>query len=359
VTSPIQYAGNLKWLVDRTILYVRAGSHSYGTNIATSDEDFKGVCVPPREILHGFLTNFEQAESKTPDSVIYDIRKFFRLAADGNPGLLEMMWTEDEDRLVCTEAGRRIIDARSAFLSKKIKHTFCGYSASQLKRIETHRRWLLHPPTHKPTRAEFGLPERTLLPADQLAAADAIIRKKLAEWETGYLDGVDEAGKIAIKARMAEVLADIHINSVEDQYAPAARSCGLGDNFIAIALKEREYTAKAREYAQYENWKATRNQARAALEAEHSLDTKHASHLIRLTRMCREILETGRVIVRRPDADELRAIRNGAWSYDRIVDFAKSEDVALEDVAKKSALPNAPDRVKLDALCQSIVESML
>ena len=96
-------------------------------------------------------------------------------------------------------------------------------------------------------------------------AADAIIKKKLAEWEFGYLDGVDEAGKIAIHSKLAEVLADLHVNSVEDQYAPAARSCGLGENFIAIALKEREYTAKAREYAQYENWKATRNESRGSL----------------------------------------------------------------------------------------------
>ena len=63
--------------------------------------------------------------------------------------------------------------------------------------------------------------------------------------------------------------------------------------------------------------------------------------------------------MRRPDADELRSIRDGAWSYERIVEFAESEDKALDEVMKKSALPNAPDRVKLDALCQSIVESML
>ena len=159
MASPIQYSGNLTWLVPRTILHVRSGSHSYGTNIATSDEDFKGVCVPPSSVLHGFLANFEQAVSTAPvDQVIYDIRKFMRLAADGNPGLLEMLWTADEDRLVCTDAGRRLVDARSLFLSKKVKHTFCGYSASQLKRIRTHRRWLLTPPTHKPTAASSGYP---------------------------------------------------------------------------------------------------------------------------------------------------------------------------------------------------------
>ena len=35
------------WVADRTFLLVRTGSHAYGTNIETSDEDFKGICVPP------------------------------------------------------------------------------------------------------------------------------------------------------------------------------------------------------------------------------------------------------------------------------------------------------------------------
>jgi len=45
------------------------------------------------------------------------------------------------------------------------------------------------------------------------------------------------------------------------------------------------------------------------LEAKFGFDTKHAMHLIRLLRMAREILETGVVHVKRPDAEELSAIR--------------------------------------------------
>lgn len=69
---------------------------------------------------------------------------------------------------------------------------------------------------------------------------------------------------------------------------------------------------------------------------------KHAAHLVRLIRMCREILETGQVLVRRPDAEEIRSIRNGAWSYESIVEFAEKEDLSLQEVAKKSSLPNSP-----------------
>jgi len=76
--------------------------------------------------------------------------------------------------------------------------------------------------------------------------------------------------------------------------------------------------------------------------------------------MCREILTTGKVVVKRPDREELLAIRNGAWSYDRLVEWAEAEDVELEQLYKTSkALPQTPDRKYLDKLCISLVEKSL
>mgnify|MGYP001607055563 CR=1 FL=1 len=46
---------------------------------------------------------------------------------------------------------------------------------------------------------------------------------------------------------------------------------------------------------------------------------KHAMHLVRLMRMCKEILITCEVVVKRPDREELLAIRNGAWSYYKLI----------------------------------------
>ena len=74
--------------------------------------------------------------------------------------------------------------------------------------------------------------------------------------------------------------------------------------------------------------------------------------------MCREILETGRVVVKRPDAEELLGIRNGDWPFDKLVEWAEREDLALEEVARTSPLPHGPDRSALDALCIRMVEKM-
>ena len=80
-------------------------------------------------------------------------------------------------------------------------------------------------------------------------------------------------------------------------------------------------------------------------------------HLVRLLRMCREILTEGKVIVKRPDAEDLLSIRAGAWSYEKLVSWAEGEDRALDELAKTSALPKAPDRVAIDRLCQEMVEA--
>lgn len=311
------YRGSLPWLPQRTIFLTRAGSHAYGLATLESDVDVRGVAIPPREYFLGFWYRFEQAEAARPDLVIYDIRKFFRLAAACNPSIIELLWTDAEDHLLVTPLGHRLLDNRSLFLSRRAKQTFGGYAVAQLKRIKTHRRWLLQPPSHKPRRSEFGLPETSVLSADILGAVATLEQK--AEQDLSAFPG--------------------HV--------------------MEIYRRERSYQNALGEWQQYEHWKAHRNPKRAALEAKIGFDGKHASHLVRLLRMCREILETGTVIVKRPDREELLAIRNGAWSYDQLLEWSEHEDRALETITADSALPPAPDEQRLDALCIATVEEVI
>jgi len=309
------YRGNLTWLPKRTIFLTRHGSQAYGTSTPTSDLDVKGICVPPKEYMLGFHKVFEQAEVKgDPDMVIYDIRKFFKLASDCNPNIIEVLFTSPEDWFHTTPSFQKLWANRHLFLSRKARHTFSGYAMSQLKRIHTHKRWLLNPPTHKPTREEYGLSDQhKAVSRDEMGAFDKLI-------EDGYT--VDE-------------------------------------HAMRVLQKEKAYQNALTEYTQYENWKKTRNEKRAATEAEFGYDTKHAMHLVRLLRMCREILVEGVVHVKRPDADELRAIRNGAWTYSELMLWAEQQDKDLDQLYAQSPLPHASDRDKLDQLCIEIIEEML
>lgn len=292
---------------ENTIYYARHGSHAYGTNIATSDEDFRGVAVAPKSHVIGFAHTFEQQETKGPvDSVIFDLRKFMSLAAECNPNIIEVLFVDDSDVLECTKAGQLLRDNRHLFLSKKARFTFSGYAVSQLKRIRTHRSYLLSPPDHKPTREEFGLSTRHKITADMMGAMD-----KLVAEDTGEVD----------------------------------------PNVIELVQKEKQYKSAMATWNSHEKWKRERNEARADTEAKYGYDTKHGMHLVRLLRMCREILSGQGVQVRRPDAQELLAIRRGAWSYDQLISWAEKEDQEMQGLYDASPLPTTVDIERLNQLC--------
>lgn len=350
---------HLSWIQDKTALLVRHGSHAYGTNVASSDEDFKGVCIPPKQYFFGTMHRFEQAELHEPDAVIYDIRKFFSLAADCNPNIVEVLHTDPSDHFIVSPIGETILAHKDDFLSKKIKMTFSGYAIAQLKRIKLHYRWTRHSVSAPPTRKELGLPEQTLIPQDQLMAASAEIQKEMDRFQFDFMGELSEPAKIEIRAIMAQMLAELKITA-EQHWMSAARKVGLSDNFIEIMQKERAYTSAKREWDQYQTWKTNRNPTRAALEEKYGYDTKHAYHLVRLIRMCREVLLTGKVIVKRPDREELLTIRNGAWTYDQLIEFAEQQDQELTELYNTTTvLPKMPDREKLDKLCIELVEKSL
>ncbi len=342
-----------------TILYCKSGSHAYGTNLPTSDEDFRGVFIPSEDYYIGLL-KVEQEISNIDgkDVVIYELKKYIQLAADCNPNILELLFCAQDDVLWQTEEGKILRDNRENFLSKKARHTFSGYAMSQLKRIESHRRWLLNPPTHKPSRSEYGLPDRSVLNTSQLGAAQSLMRAKIDSWDMD-LEPLSEAAKIEFGNRLAEILTEMQLSSIEDKTLAAGRAIGFDENFLQLVKEEQAYESRLREWNQYENWKENRNKTRSELEAKHGLDTKHSAHLVRLMRMCGEILEFGEVRVKREDAKELLEIRNGAWSYDKLIGWAKEQDQLMNELYAKSTLRHKPDTKYLNKLCCELVKRKL
>lgn len=304
-----------EWVFDNTLFLTKRGSYAYGLDTSDSDLDLSGICIQPLKYLFGFLNKFEQSEVTSPvDMVVFGLQKFFMLSADCNPNIIEMLWTDRDDHLITSKWSEMLISIREKFLSKKVRHTFSGYAMSQLKRIKTHRRWLLNPPKSQPLRKEFGLPETTVLAADHLGAIEAI--------------------------KNNDTVFPPHV--------------------MDLYHRERSYANALREFQQYENWKKTRNKKRAELEAKFGMDTKHAMHLCRLFKMCKEVLKYGEVIVKRKyDREELLAIRNGAWDYDRLMKWSIDQDEELDQLERESELPHSPDRPYLDSVCIEMMEEYL
>jgi uncharacterized protein len=146
---------NRHWAHDRLLLQVRAGSRAHGLDTPDSDEDTRGFCVPPKRFLYG-LSSFEQWQSEGGDHVIFSLQKFVRLALDGNPNIIETLFTREQDRLFTHPFAHPILERRDDFLSKNVGLKFGRYAIHQLQKIERHYRWLTTDPPLKPTPQDFG-----------------------------------------------------------------------------------------------------------------------------------------------------------------------------------------------------------
>lgn len=294
------------------------GSHAYGLARANSDLDLRGLIVGPPEWYLGFRGGPEQVELSA-DHVRFELRKFFRLAAESNPGAVELLWVEPEAHRVLTPAGERLLAARQLFLSRKVAERFSGYAEAQFRRIQTHRSWLRSPPAEAPKRARFGLPDRSLLPADQLSAAQALLEAQ----------------------------------------APGAAPPEFSANFLEVLSREKRFKSAQIHWQQYQTWLKSRNPARAELEARYGYDTKHAMHLVRIQRMALEILNSGKVMVHRPDRAELLAIRDGAWGFEQLEAKVRELATAIQAARAGSPLPEEPDADALNGLCAELIAEVL
>jgi predicted nucleotidyltransferase len=131
------------------------GSQSYGVSSDDSDWDIYGFCIPNKELvfphlqgnIEGFgrqIQKFEQFQQhhihsmcgqKEYDVQIFNIVKFFQLAMDNNPNIVDSLFTPERCILHMNEVGTLVRENRSLFLHKGSWHKFKGYAYSQLSKI--------------------------------------------------------------------------------------------------------------------------------------------------------------------------------------------------------------------------------
>ncbi len=144
------------------ILHMLSGSRAYGLARADSDEDTRGVCIPPKEYLLG-LKRFEQYENETHDHTIFALDKFIRLALAANPNIIEMLYTDIKFILFLNPYGERLLQARDIFLSRRVGESFSRYAISQLHRMENH-----HPTFYPCGRTSYFPVSQTTLSSKDL-----------------------------------------------------------------------------------------------------------------------------------------------------------------------------------------------
>ena len=134
------------------------GSFAYGVSSDASDTDVYGFCIPNKSIIFPHTSgkfifgydktvpgNFEQwqqhhvmdkRKKKEYDFSIFNITKYFRLCADGNPNMIDSLFVPLRCVTHSTAIGTLVRERRFDFLSKKCWHTFKGYAYSQMHKMD-------------------------------------------------------------------------------------------------------------------------------------------------------------------------------------------------------------------------------
>lgn len=132
------------------------GSVAYGVATDLSDRDLCGFCVPPPELVFpclageipGFGTpapRFDQVQkhhipdpddpSGTVDVAIYSIVRYFHLAMENNPNILDSLFVPESCVAYAGAVGQRVRERRRTFLHRGAWVKFRGYAASQLHKL--------------------------------------------------------------------------------------------------------------------------------------------------------------------------------------------------------------------------------
>lgn len=130
------------------IICAEYGSRALGINNEHSDSDYMAIVVENCSHVTGIreFTGSREGTGTGPngrflaedtDKVIYPLRKWARLAAKGNPTVLQILFSEDFQTL--TDEGSYLLSATDAFVSKKAGGAFLGYMQSQRAGVEGTR----------------------------------------------------------------------------------------------------------------------------------------------------------------------------------------------------------------------------
>lgn len=293
-------------LKDNLILIGLGGSHAYGTNIATSDIDVRGIATRSKEdILLG--RDWEQVVNNKTDTTIYSFDKMIKLLSSCNPNTIEMLGLKSEHYLYISDAGKLLLENKDIFISKRAAFTFGGYAKAQLNRL-----------VNKSGRANEVIEQneaRSIEKAFVALRRDGIIDKSTSSYS--------DNGSIKIKLQQEMDLED----------------------FIKV------YQAVDMIHTDY------RGSVRNNKAVDHNKLSKHQMHLVRLYLMAFDILEKGEIITyREKDHDFLMDIRNGKYLIDDVTptkEFMDMLDVfenRLNKARETSELPNKPDEKKIEKL---------
>lgn len=315
-------------LGNNIVLLGLGGSHSYGTNVESSDLDVRGVALNSKEDVL-LARNFEQVLNEPTDTTIYSFNKIITLLSNCNPNVIELLGLKSEHYLYLSSIGQELLDNKHLFLSKKAVQSFGGYANQQLRRLDNKAARLV------------GQIQR----------------------EQHILNSIENA-RYTFNERYFEYPEDsinLYIdNAVQEGY----------DTEIFMDVNLRRYPLRDYKSMWSEMNNIVKDYSKIGKRNSHAIEHnklgKHMMHLVRLYLMCFDILEKEEInTYRKKEHDWLMEIRNGKYLDDNrqpIPEFFEIVDdleKRLEYAKENTSLPEKPDYKLIDEFKMSVNERVV
>jgi uncharacterized protein len=311
------------------ILEVEVGSFVYGTNIETSDRDYSGIIICPKEYYIG-LESLDEIDmsiiSKTEsgkndkdaiDSKFYNITKFIKLAMENNPNILEQLFTPQFNIKFITNLGKKLIDNRELFPHIGLKQKFLGYAFSQKHKM--------------------------MIKVDNYTGL-----KQFDEWLDNFVVNPRQQEKFHDSYYSNQLLVELrNVKYVSSFVKFNEHNALIGDINISLTEKLSKVHSKVKD-------RLSKVGNREELYTKYGYDVKFGMHLVRLMLEGKELLDTGKLEYPLKDKDLLLDIRSGKWTREDIIQYSEQLGHEIEFII--SPLPNKPQYDKIGKLLVDIIE---
>ena len=333
------------------LLECLSGSRAYGLATPESDTDIKGVFYLPKSYYFARHNDYiPQVSNPSNDIVYYELGRYIELLLQNNPNMMELLFTPTEHILY----KHPLMEDFSAdwFISKLCQKTFAGFANSQIKKARGLNKKIVNPmKLEKKPILDFCtvfIDNRSVALVDWLhnTATDQkhIGLSVMAKATQMYAMYVDTTGGLGFSGLYQHVDAtQLRLSTIPIGMTPIAY----------LSFNEQGYSKYCRDYKEYWQWVANRNESRYQATMTHAkeYDAKNMMHTIRLLEVAYDIAMTGKVIVKRPNRDELLNIKSGAREYHSILTQADQLSAKILEAFENSPLPEQPnEQAALSAL---------
>lgn len=298
-----------KWVLDQTQYLVIMGSEAYGVSSNNSDIDLYGWCIPNKDVIFPHLAG--------------EIQGF---------GTQQKRFDQWSQHHIKDKSARKEYDI-SVYNIVKYFQLVMQNNPNMIDSLFVPQRCILH----------------STAIANHVRENRKLFLHK-GSWHTFKGYAYSQVHKMKAK--------------VIDQYIAFCNMWGMNyDVTLDGGMQHLESQIKEKPEANVTEFKKLHKQAhqngklsnRVDLIAEHGYDSKFAYHTVRLLNEIEQILIEHDLDLER-NRKQLKAVRNGDWSAQQIIDYFNEKEKTLEQLYIDSTLPHSPDEGKIKNLLLECLE---